>query len=188
QLLDKSGGAIQFELDKCKVGLDISTAQGTVSYLKKSVTVLSDISSPIESEVYIGKIADENKVQKEMLVQQVNGVIKRRINTGKKQEWNEIRTFQNRYKQNPDSYRHPKQFKAERGIIAYLAENPEDAEEISARLPAERFATEFNKKVYEKMLEKIKNSCFYDILSLQSEFTADEMGKITEIAVNSKDV
>lgn len=188
QLLDKSGGAIQFELDKCKVGLDISTDQGKVEYLKKCVNVLADISSPIEREVYIGKIADENKVQKEMLVQQVNGVIKRRINTDKKQEWNEIRTFQNRFKANPDSYRHPKQFKAERGIIAYLAENPEEAEEISARLPAERFTTEFNKKVYEKMLEKIKNSCFYDILSLQSEFTADEMGKITEIAVNSKDV
>lgn len=188
QLLDKSGGAIQFELDKCKVGLDVSTEQGKVEYLKKCVNVLADISSPIEREVYIGKIADENKVQKEMLVQQVNGVIKRRINTDKKQEWNEIRTFQNRFKANPDSYRHPKQFKAERGIIAYLAENPEEAEEISARLPAERFTTEFNKKVYEKMLEKIKNSCFYDILSLQSEFTADEMGKITEIAVNSKDV
>lgn len=188
QLLDKSGGAIQFELDKCKVGLDISTDQGKVEYLKKCVNVLSDISSPIEREVYIGKIADENNVQKEMLVQQVNGVIKRRINTDKKQEWNEIRTFQNRFKANPDSYRYPKQFKAERGIIAYLAENPEEAEEISARLPAERFTTEFNKKVYEKMLEKIKNSCFYDILSLQSEFTADEMGKITEIAVNSKDV
>lgn len=188
QLLDKSGGAIQFELDKCKVGLDVSTDQGKVEYLKKCVNVLSDISSPIEREVYIGKIADENNVQKEMLVQQVNGVIKRRINTDKKQEWNEIRTFQNRFKANPDSYRHPKQFKAERGIIAYLAENPEEAEEISARLPAERFTTEFNKKVYEKMLEKIKNSCFYDILSLQSEFTADEMGKITEIAVNSKDV
>lgn len=188
QLLDKSGGAIQFELDKCKVGLDISTDQGKVEYLKKCVNVLADISSPIEREVYIGKIADENKVQKEMLVQQVNGVIKRRINTDKKQEWNEIRTFQKRFKANPDSYRHPKQFKAERGIIAYLAENPEEAEEISARLPAEKFTTEFNKKVYEKMLEKIKNSCFYDILSLQSEFTADEMGKITEIAVNSKDV
>lgn len=188
QLLDKSGGAIQFELDKCKVGLDVSTDQGKVEYLKKCVNVLADISSPIEREIYIGKIADENKVQKEMLVQQVNGVIKRRINTDKKQEWNEIRTFQKRFKANPDSYRHPKQFKAERGIIAYLAENPEEAEEISARLPAEKFTTEFNKKVYEKMLEKIKNSCFYDILSLQSEFTADEMGKITEIAVNSKDV
>ncbi len=100
----------------------------------------------------------------------------------------DIHQSQNRYKKNPDSYRHPKKFKAERGIIAYLAENPEEAEDIAARLPAERFATDFNKKVYEKMLEKIKNSCFYDILSLQSEFTADEMGKITEIAVNSKDV
>ena len=48
--------------------------------------------------------------------------------------------------------------------------------------------TSFNKKVYEKILEKTKKSAFYDILSLQSEFTADEMGKITEIAVNSKDV
>lgn len=188
QLLDKSGGAIEFELDKCRIGLDISTDQGKVEYLKKCVNVLAGISSPIEREVYISKIADENKIQKEVLVQQVNGVIKRRINTDKKQEWNEIRTFQNRYKKNPDSYRHPKKFKAERGIIAYLAENPEEAEDIAARLPAERFATEFNKKVYEKMLEKIKNSCFYDILSLQSEFTADEMGKITEIAVNSKDV
>lgn len=81
QLLDKSGGAIQFELDKCKVGLDISTDQGKVEYLKKCVNVLADISSPIEREVYIGKIADENKVQKEMLVQQVNGVIKRRNRT-----------------------------------------------------------------------------------------------------------
>ena len=31
------------------------------------------------------------------------------------------------------------------------------------------------------MLEKIRNSAFSDILSLQSEFTADEMGKITAV-------
>lgn len=188
QLLDKSGGAIEFELAKCGNGLDISTEHGKVEYLKKCVNVLADISSPIEREVYVSKLADENRVQKEMLLQQVNSVIKKRISSGKKQEWNEIRTFQNRFKANPDSYRHPKKFRAERGIIAYIAENPEEAEKIAERLPAERFATEFNKKVYEKMLEKIKNSCFSDILSLQSEFTADEMGKITEIAVNSKDV
>ncbi|MCM1330386.1 MAG: DNA primase [Ruminococcus sp.] len=188
QLLDKSGGAIEFELDKCKIGLDVSAEQGRAEYLKKCVNVLADISSPIEREVYIGRLADENKVRKETLIQQVNGVIKKRASSGKKQEWNEIRTFQTRFKANPDSYRHPKKFKAERGIIAYIAENPEEAEEIAAKLPPEKFATEFNRKVYEKMLEKIKNSGFSDILSLQSEFTADEMGKITEIEVNSKDV
>ncbi|MBQ8379155.1 MAG: hypothetical protein IJX42_08510, partial [Oscillospiraceae bacterium] len=74
------------------------------------------------------------------------------------------------------------------GIIAYIASNPDDADYISSRLTPEAFVTEFNKKIYRVMLEKIKNSAFSDIHSLQSEFTADEMGKITEIVINSKDV
>lgn len=188
QLLDKSGGAVEFELEKCRDGLNADTDEGKIEYLKRCVNVLADINSPIEREVYISKLSEETRVQKETLIQQVAGIIKKRDNRNKSREWTEIRTFQNVMKKNPDSYRHPREYKAETGIIAYLAANPEEAGEISGRLPPERFVTEFNRKVYEKMLEKIKNSAFYDILSLQSEFTADEMGKITEIEVNSKDV
>lgn len=188
QLLDKSGGAIEFELDKCRDGLDTDTDEGRIEFLKRCVNVLADISSPIEREVYIGRLADENKVNKEMLVQQVNGIIRKRQKQDQSREWTDIRTFRNRMRTSPDEYAHPREYKAERGIIAYLAANPDEAENISSRISPEDFTTDFNKKVYEKLLEKIKNSSFYDILSLQSEFTADEMGKITEIAVNSKDV
>ena len=188
QLLDKSGGALEFELEKCRSGLDIATDEGRIEYLKRCVKLLADISSPIEREVYIGKLADENKVQKEMLLQQVNGVIKKRAGQEKSREWTEIRTFQNKLRTNPDAYRHPKEFKAETGIIAFLAAYPEEADYVSSRISPEHFVTDFNRNVYQKVLEKIKNSSFYDILSLQSEFTADEMGKITEITVNSKDV
>jgi len=188
QLLDKSGGAIEFELEKCKNGLNIDTDDGKIEYLKRCVNVLADISSPIEREVYIGRLAESNRVSKDMLLQQVEGSIKRRVNKAKSQEWTEIRTFQKQYKSNPDSYRHPKEYKAEVGIIAYLAGNPDEAEYVSSKVGPEQFVTEFNKKVYRVMLEKIKNSAFSDIHSLQSEFTADEMGKITEIAINSKDV
>ena len=188
QLLDKSGGAIEFELEKCRNGLNTDTDDGKIEYLKRCVNVLADISSPIEREVYIGRLAESNRVSKEMLLQQVEGTIKRRINKAKSQEWTEIRTFQKQYRSNPDSYRHPKEYKAEVGIIAYIASNPDDADYISSRLTPEAFVTEFNKKIYRVMLEKIKNSAFSDIHSLQSEFTADEMGKITEIVINSKDV
>ena len=188
QLLDKSGGAIEFELEKCRNGLNTDTDDGKIEYLKRCVNVLADISSPIEREVYIGRLAESNRVSKEMLLQQVEGTIKRRINKAKSQEWSEIRTFQKQYRSNPDSYRHPKEYKAEVGIIAYIASNPDDADYISSRLTPEAFVTEFNKKIYRVMLEKIKNSAFSDIHSLQSEFTADEMGKITEIVINSKDV
>lgn len=188
QLLDNSGGAVEFELEKCREGLDTNTDEGKIEYLKRCVNILADIDSPIGREVYIGKLAEDTRIQKEILIGQVEDTIKRRKNQKASREWTEIRTFQNKLRKNPDSYRHPKEYKAETGIIAYIAENPEDAEEIGRRLPSERFVTEFNKKVYEKMLDKIKNASFSDILSLQSEFTADEMGKITEIEVNSKDV
>ncbi len=188
QLLDKSGGAIEFELEKCKNGLNIDTDDGKIEYLKRCVNVLADISSPIEREVYIGRLAETNRVNKDMLLQQVEGTIKRRINKAKNQEWTEIRTFQKQFKNNPESYRHPKEHKAEVGIIAFLAGNPDEAEYVSSRITPEQFVTDFNKKVYQVMLEKIRNSAFSDIHSLQSEFTADEMGKITEIVINSKDV
>lgn len=186
QLLDRSGGAVEFELEKCARGLDINSDAGKIEYLKRCVNVLADINSPIEREVYIGKLADESSVRKETLIQQVNGVIKKRIGSDKSREWNDIRTF--RRQGSADLYRHPKEYKAERGIIAYLAENPDEAPYLSERLPSECFVTEFHRKVYEKILERVKNNGFSDILSLQGEFTADEMGKITEIAVNSKDV
>lgn len=188
QLLDKSGGAIEFELEKCRAGLDIETDEGRIEYLKRCVNVLADITSPIEREVYAGRLAEANRVNKEMIVQQVNGAIKKRINKSKSKEWTEIRTFQKQMRSNPDSYRKPKEYKAEIGIISYLAANPDEADYISSRIAPEQFATDLNKKIYAVMLEKIKNSEFSDILSLQSEFTADEMGKITEIEVNSKDV
>ncbi len=188
QLLDKSGGAIEFELEKCKNGLNVDTDDGKIEYLKRCVNVLADISSPIEREVYIGRLAETNRVNKDMLLQQVEGAIKRRINKAKSQEWTEIRTFQKQFKSNPESYRHPKEHKAEVGIIAFLASNPDEVDYVSSRVTPEQFVTDFNRKVYQVMLEKIKNSTFSDIHSLQSEFTADEMGKITEIAINSKDV
>lgn len=188
QLLDKSGGAIEFELEKCRAGLDTETDGGRIEYLKRCVNVLADITSPIEREVYAGRLAEANRVNKEMIVQQVNGAIKKRINKSQSREWTEIRTFQKQMRSNPDSYRKPKEYKAEIGIISYLAANPDEADYISSKVAPEQFATDFNKKVYAVMLEKIKNSAFSDILSLQSEFSADEMGKITEIEVNSKDV
>lgn len=188
QLLDKSGGAIEFELEKCRTGLDTDTDEGRIEYLKRCVNVLADITSPIEREVYAGRLAEANRVNKEMIVQQVNGVIRKRVNQSKSREWTEIRTFQKQMRSNPDSYRKPREYKAEIGIISYLAANPEEADYIASRIAPDRFATDLNKKIYAVMLEKIKNSEFSDILSLQSEFTADEMGKITEIEVNRKDV
>ncbi|MGN1090372.1 MAG: DNA primase [Huintestinicola sp.] len=188
QLLDNSDGAINFELMKCRNGIDIDSDTGRVEYLKKCVNVLSDISSPVERSVYISKLAKEQNVSKEAIEAQVNSVIRKRINAGRKQEWTEIRTFSEKRKSDPQAISNPREYKAEQGIIAYLSMQPDDAEWVSEKLSPLCFVTDFNRKVYEKMLEGMKNSSDFNILSLQSEFNADEMGKITAILSDTQKI
>ena len=188
QLIDRSDGAIDFELNKCKNGLDIESQQGKITYLKRCVKLLADISSPIEREVYISKLASENGVNREVLTQQVNGTIRKSINTALKTERQEITSFSKQRRANPEGAAHPGEYKAEKGIIAYLTANPDDLGYIESKSDSGYFVTDFNRKVFEKITEKLKNTIDFDVMSLQSEFSADEMGKITEIIVNNRNV
>lgn len=188
QLIDRSDGAIDFELNKCKNGLDIESQQGKITYLKRCVKLLADISSPIEREVYISKLASENGVNREVLTQQVNGTIRKSINTALKTERQEITSFSKQRRANPEGAAHPGEYKAEKGIIAYLTANPDDLGYIESKIDSGYFVTGFNRKVFEKITEKLKNTVDFDVMSLQSEFSADEMGKITEIIVNNRNV
>lgn len=188
QLIDRSDGAIDFELNKCKNGLDIESQQGKITYLKRCVKLLADISSPIEREVYISKLASENGINREVLTQQVNGTIRKSINTALKTERQEITSFSKQRRANPEGAAHPGEYKAEKGIIAYLAANPDELGYIESKINSEYFVTNFNRKVFEKITEKLKNTVDFDVMSLQSEFSADEMGKITEIIVNNRNV
>ena len=188
QLIDRSDGAIDFELNKCKNGLDIESQQGKITYLKRCVKLLADISSPIEREVYISKLASENGVNREVLTQQVNGTIRKSINTALKTERQEITSFSKQRRANPEGAAHPGEYKAEKGIIAYLTANPDDLGYIESKIDSGYFVTDFNRKVFEKITEKLKNTVDFDVMSLQSEFSADEMGKLTEIIVNNRNV
>lgn len=188
QLLEKSDGAIDFEIQKCRIGLDTDTEAGKIEFLKRCVNLLADVSSPIEREVYISRIAAENNIRMQTLLAQVNGVIKKRINISQNKEWNEIRTFNGQMRSNPESVSHPREYKAETGIIAFLARNPDEAEFVVSKLKPTDFATNFNRIVYEKIIEAIRTTEHFDIMNLQSEFNTEEMGKITEIVINSKNI
>ena len=188
QLLERSDGAIDFEMNKCAAGLDLESENDKVVYLKRCVSLLSDIVSPIEREVYIGKLAKQCDVNREAITHQVNGLIKKKINRSRQDENREIRTFGRQRRENPDSVAHPREYKAECGIIAYLSSNPDELKYIESRITSADFVTDFNRTVFEKLTEKINNSVEFDISLLQSEFSADEMGKVYSIIVANQQV
>lgn len=188
-LLDNSSGAIAFELEKAKRGLDLANEADRVTYLKRTLSVLADISSPIERDVYISRIADDQNISADVLRSQVAGILRGREKSEKKLEWTGVTTASFRRDEiNPDARKFQKENKAEQGILAYLFSNPDKLDEIMKKVPPEKFLTSFNKKVYQSMAEKIKNSMNFSISSLSDEFSVDEMGKISETIVKYRDI
>ena len=94
----------------------------------------------------------------------------------------------NRDKINPEAVKYPREAKAEVGIISYLFRNPDMFKGILQRLPADKFVTSFNKKVYASMINKLENSLDFSLSSFNSEFSPDEMGKISEMLATTSEI
>ena len=79
-LLENSGDAIAFELEKCKNGLDISKEEDKVVYLRKIVSVISALDDPLQRSVYISKISKETDINTGIINTQVEYTIKNKQN------------------------------------------------------------------------------------------------------------
>lgn len=188
-LLDNSEGAINFELEKCKAGIDLETEQGKIKYLNLAIKVLMDINSTVEREIYISKIANEFGISKDVIREQVKSYIRKRENVARRQNWTNItKSMNSRDEINPEARDFPRESKAEEGIIRYLLLNPENIEFIASSLSADDWVTAFHRKIYEVLSNKSLNSEEFSISSLGEEFSVEEMGKISEILAKNIDI
>lgn len=188
-LLDGSEGAISYELAKCREGLDVENDEGKVDYLKRAVAVLAKIESRLEREVYISRVAQDVGIAKEIVSAEVSSYLKKENRAARNKEWKRIESGRTeRDDINPEAARFPKLAKAEEGILAYILNHPDGAAEVLSRLPAERFATSFHKKVYE-ILKNNADSCVKSGFSILSgELTEAEMGRISYILAKSREI
>lgn len=191
-LVENSEDAILFELEKCKENLDLTKEADKSKFIKKAIFVLSEIPSPIDREVYISKIAEEQNISKDVITSQVEKLIASKKKSEKELKWTGItsRTI-NKFSDddiNPEAKKYPREDKAERGILAFLFENPEKYEDIYKKIKPEDFVTSFNKKIYQVFSERIKSTEYFSLSLLADEFSTAEMGKISEIMAKSQDI
>lgn len=178
-LIDKSGSAIEYEMDKLAVGLDLNTDDGRAVYLKKAVVFLAQISNEIDRAVYISRTARVSSIPAETIKTAVEHEISRNRGQAKyKEQKAALKPTPDRI--NPESLKIPKEEKAERGIICYLFYNPEALEKITSALKS-GFATTFNKRVFDFLCRLIAEDGEPDISLFNEEFDAAEMGRITQI-------
>lgn len=183
-LIEKSGSAMDFEMDKLTAGLDLRTEEGKSQYIKKAVGFLAGINSELDREVYIARAARLSEITKESVRNAVNAEIARRRKRSGREEVRNLINPPRADKINPDSYKFPKEEKAERGVICFLFHNPEKLGYIRKKLTGE-FATEFNGRLFAFLCGAVESGRAPDISMFNEVFTAEEMGRITSIINDS---
>lgn len=179
-LIEKSGSAIAYEMDKLANGLDLHTDDGKSAFIKKAVVFLAGINNPLDREVYISRAARLCDIPADTVRRAVDSQIRKNGFYAKKRETGELIHPNKKDTVNPDALKTPREEKAERGIICFLFHNPDKLELVEKRLSG-GFATEFNKNVYEFLKKKLKMGLSPDISAFNEEFDSAQMGRITGI-------
>lgn len=182
-IINKAGGSLEYRLDKLSEGLNLENGDDASEYLKRAVKFLAEVPSPIDREVFISKIARRTEVSASTLKTAVDQEMRHNSYYNHKKEQRElIRVPEDKI--NPESRKMPKVERAERGILCFMFHNPDCAAELSKSLP-NGLVTEFDKRVYIKLLDMIKNGQNPDISAFNEEFSTAEMGRITQITGDS---
>ncbi|MHC1695449.1 MAG: DnaB-like helicase N-terminal domain-containing protein [Eubacteriales bacterium] len=183
KLIEGSTGFIEYKLEKILKGYDLSVAEEKAKALGEACGVLCEIPSPVEREVYSGRLSELTGISKENIALQVSRMYekksKKAMNEVFEKERQRLAGYGDRV--NPDSMKYPLAAKSEKQLLGILLTYPELRDKVLESVSEDDFLTSFHKKVYlecVKMAQKGENP---DLGVLGNEFNVDEMGRIAEM-------
>ena len=113
---------------------------------------------------------------------QISTIYKSRVSNEKKQHIEkEIKRASSSDRVNPERKYNTRTAIAEETIISLLMSDPSLYEYVNERIKPSDFLTRFNSRVFEYLIELLKNQKMPDISLFSAEFAPDEMGKIVEM-------
>lgn len=182
-LVENALSDTDYQLEKAKADINMDSPDGKVEYLKQVSLILAKLDSPIERDAYAGKLSMELSISKDAILQQMNYSMKKVAKDQKRNEERQIirETTGAADKINPERVYHQKAAEAEDKLIAYIFKNPKEIEYIRQQIHPDDFATEFNKRVFEKLLELYDTVGKIEIVGFSSEFSDEEYGALYRV-------
>ena len=188
-LMDRAANDVEYRLIELGRQYSLDTADGRVLYLKEASGLLAGLSSPIERDVYAGKLAQELSVSKDALLSQIEGRRKQQIKKQQERQLSQIvrQSDDAQRRINPEAQKHPRAVGAEEALLGMLILHPDYIAAVAQELPAEEMVTSFNRRLYQRLLERNQNGLLIELAFLAAEFSEEEMGSITRMVREARE-
>ena len=191
--LDSAANDVEFSLLSERSKYDISSPAGRSDYLKAAAAVLASLNSPVELDIYISRLSEEFSVNKDAVAAQVKIEREKRAKKQKNEFYREVRDSvinqgDKINKVNTQRTKALRAAKAEEILIASFMSDPELYRKLESKLTPELFVTDFNRRVFSAISERIKDRRPVGLSFFSSEFTPEEISVIARIETVSTDI
>ena len=181
QLLSGSGGGMEFRLGELRDKYDLTDDMQRLEYLRAVCTILAEIASPVEREVWCSRAAAGCGVTADALKQEVERQRNRNLKNSRKQyERSMARPARNAQPQEKKlRYDDIRSAVAEEGVIRLLLLDPGMIQECS--LEAEEFTSPILRRLYEDLRRRQKEGRSVTPSALAAGMEEGEAALLTEL-------
>jgi len=181
--LEKSKPVQSYKFSTLKNKYDLSLPEEKIKYIHGCVEALAEIYDDIERDVYISNIAADTGISKEVLQNSTSDLIKKRAKGRKQKQWRDTLSGREIYgdRLNPSKADNLKASMSEEGIIWFILGNPDYREYILSKIKSEDFVSEWSKRVFFLIMDKLKDNRAIDFTAFSSELSPEEMSRLAGI-------
>ena len=180
-IINGAANEIEFALLREHSKYDVTSDDGKRQYLRSAIEILSNVGA-VELDIYASRIADELSVTKSVIVDEAKRLAKKKVYSNQKKEFNQIQRQGDILDNlNPERRKYHAGAKAEEMLIAILMSNPEHLKMVDEKLDSEDFVTDFNKRIFKAVAERLREGKSAEISFLYGELTDEEISAVAKI-------
>ena len=180
-LLADCANRVEYQLNAILQKYDLREDDQRIEFLHESADLISALSSPVQREVYAGRVAEAAKISLDAMKLEIGRAYKRRqYQQKKKQEAIDLAPANSlQPKSRTIRYDNIKSAMAEEGVIAQILREPALLDQAKG-LKAEVFSSQLLGRVYSQL--KQRHDAGLDVsVAVLSDFSGEEMSHITGI-------
>ncbi len=182
-LLDRAANAVEHRLLEIGRGHNLATSEGKLAYYNEAAALLATLDSPVERELYAGRLSEILSVSKEAILQEIARARRKKERQAVKQQLPNIIRQERREMQsvNPDAVTYPRAAAAEESLLGILILHPNFIRQVREVLPPEQMMTAFNRGLYQQILDRDRQGLLVELAFLAADYEEAGMAYITRM-------
>ena len=188
-LLERSANDTEYRLMDIGSRHALDTADGQVAYLREACAALAKLTSPVERDVYAGKLAAQLGASKTAVMEQIKLEAKRaQKKQGERELSQAIRQERaDSRKLTPEAEKYPRGFSAEQALIGLLIRHPDHIQTALDALAPEDMVTALHRRIYGLIRDRSEQGLLVELGFLTADFDDDEVTYLTRAVQNAKE-